>query len=121
MLSSAKGSHYLRDCQPMADINALTGVGKGIPRILTKDIVFGLAFVGLNILDAHLTGIALALGGTELNPVAATGFGSSMLLKGLISFAIVMALVSFKRGSLLKPLDLGMLLIVAWNGFALWS
>ena len=79
--------------------------------------MFGLAFVGLNILDAHLTGIAL--GATELNPIAATGFGSSMLLKGLISFAIVMALVSFKRGNLLKPLDLGMLLIVLWNSFAL--
>ena len=105
----------------MADINALTGAKKGISGISGKDIVFGLAFVELNILDAHLTGIALALGGTELNPIAATGFGSSVRLKGLVAAAIVIALISFKRGRLLKPLDLGMLLIVFWNRSALWG
>jgi len=77
--------------------------------------------VGLNILDAQLTGTAVVLGASELNPIAATGFGSSMLLKGLISSAIVMALFLFKRDRLLKPLDLGMLLVVLWNGFAIWS
>ena len=54
-----------------------------------------------------------------MNPVAATGFGSSMLLKGLISSAIVIALVLLKRGRLLKPLNLGMLVVVLWNGFAI--
>lgn len=54
-----------------------------------------------------------------MNPVAATGFGSSMLLKELLSLAIVIALVLFKRGRLLKPLNLGMLLVVLWNGFAI--
>jgi len=88
---------------------------------LRKGIPLGIAFVGLNILDARLTGTALVLGASELNPVAATGFGSSMLLKGLISFAIVVALVLLKRGRLLKPLDLGMLVVVLWNGFAIWS
>ena len=86
-----------------------------------KGILFGIAFVGLNILDAQLTGAALVLGASELNPIAATGFGSSMLLKGLISFAIVVALVLLKRGSLLKPLNIGMLVVVLWNGFAIWS
>lgn len=85
-----------------------------------KGILFGIAFVGLNILDAQLTGTALVLGASELNPIA-TGFGSSMLLKGLISFAIVVALVLLKRGSLLKPLNIGMLVVVLWNGFAIWS
>ena len=88
---------------------------------LRKGILFGIVFVGLNILDAQLTGTALVLGASELNPIAATGFGSSMLLKGLISSAIVMALFLFKRDRLLKPLDLGMLLVVLWNGFAIWS
>jgi len=88
---------------------------------LRKGILLGTAFVGLNILDAQLTGTALALGSSELNPVAAAGFGSSMLLKGLISFAIVVALVLLKRGRLLKPLGLGMLVVVLWNGFAIWS
>ena len=88
---------------------------------LKKVILFGLVFVGLNILDAQLTGTALVLGASELNPIAATGFGSSMLLKGLLSLAIAIALVLFKRGRLLKPLCFGMLLIVLWNGFAIWS
>ena len=88
---------------------------------LRKGILLGIAFVGLNILDAWLTGTALVLGASELNPIAATGFASSMLLKGLISSAIVVALVLLKRGSLLKPLGLGMLVVVLWNGFAIWS
>jgi len=88
---------------------------------LRRGILLGIAFVGLNILDARLTGTALVLGASELNPIAATGFGSSMLLKGLIPSAIVMALLLFKRGRLLKSLDLGMLLVVLWNGLAIWS
>lgn len=88
---------------------------------LRKDILFGIVFVGLSILDAQLTGVALVLGASELNPIAGIGFGSSMLLKGLISSLIVIALFLFKRGRLLKPLSLGMLLIVLWNGFAIWS
>jgi hypothetical protein len=88
---------------------------------LRKGILLGIAFVGLNILDARLTGTALALGASELNSIAATGFGGSMLLKGLLALAIVIALVLLKRGRLLKPLDLGMLLIVLWNGLAIWS
>lgn len=88
---------------------------------LREAIVFGIVFVGLNILDAQLTGAALVLGASDLNPISATGFGSSILLKGLISSAIVVAVLLFKRGKLLKPLSLGMLLVVLWNVFALWS
>ena len=88
---------------------------------LKKVILFGIVFVGLNILDAQLTGTALVLGASELNPVAATGFGSSMLLKGLFSSVIVIALVLSKRGRLLKLLCLGMLLVVLWDSFAIWS
>jgi len=43
-----------------------------------------------------------------------------MLLKGLISAAIVAALVLFERGWLLKPLSLLMLLICIWNGLTIW-
>ena len=84
-------------------------------------ILLGILFIVLNILDAQLTGVALALGSSELNPIAATGFGSSMLLKGLIASAIVTAVALFKRGGLLKPMSLGMLLICAWNSLAIWS
>jgi hypothetical protein len=87
----------------------------------TRDIIFGVAFVGLNILDAQLTGTALALGASELNPIAATGFGSSLLLKGLIALGIAIALVLLKRGRLLKPLGIGMLVVVLWNSLAVCS
>jgi len=88
---------------------------------LRRHILFCIAFVGLNILDARLTGTALVLGASELNPIAATGFGSSVLLKGLISLTVVIALLLVKRGRLLRVLCLGMLLVVLWNGFAIWS
>lgn len=88
---------------------------------LKKGILLGIVFVGLNILDAQLTGTTLVLGASEFNPIAATGFGSSILLKGLLSLAIAIALVLSKRGRLLKPLCLGMLLVALWNSFAIWS
>ena len=83
-------------------------------------ILFAIAFVGLNILDAQLTGTALVLGSSEMNPMA-TGFGSSLLLKGLISSGIAVALVLLGRGRLLKPLCVGMLVVVLWNLVAVWS
>ena len=88
---------------------------------LRKVILLSIAFVGLNMLDARLTGTALVLGASELNPIAATAFGGSMLLKGLIAIVIVIVLLFFRRGNLLKWLSLGMLLVVLWNGLAIWS
>jgi len=89
--------------------------------VLIRTILLCIVFIGLNILDAWLTGIALGAGSSELNPFMGMRFGSNMLIKGLISTAIVAALVLFKRGKLLKPLSLGMLIICAWNGFAVLS
>jgi hypothetical protein len=88
---------------------------------LSKGILLCIVFIGLNILDAWLTGVALGLGSYELNPFLGAKFGSSMLIKGLIACQIVITLILFKRGGLLKPLSLGMLLICAWNGFAILS
>ena len=88
--------------------------------VLRKDVLFVTAFVGLNILDAYMTGVSLVLGSSELNPIA-TAFGSNMLIKALIASAIGIALVLFKRGKLLKPVVLGMSLIVLWNSLAIWS
>jgi hypothetical protein len=92
-------------------------------KALNRTILFCVAFIGLNILDAWLTGIALGAGNYELNPFLGIKFGSSVLIKGLISAGIVTALVLFKRDRLLKPLNLGMVLICAWNSLAilLWS
>jgi len=89
--------------------------------VLTRTILLCVVFIGLNILDAWLTGIALGAGSYELNPFLGMRFGGNMLIKGLISVAIVAALVLFKRGGLLKPLSLGMLIICAWNGLAVLS
>jgi hypothetical protein len=86
----------------------------------TRTILFCVVFIGLNILDAWLTGIALGAGNYELNPLLGIRFGGNMLIKGLISAGIVTALVLFKRGKLLKPLSLVMLLICVWNGLAIW-
>jgi hypothetical protein len=88
---------------------------------LIRAILLCVVFIGLNILDAWLTGLALGAGNYELNPFLGMRFGSNMLIKGLISAAIVAALILFKRGKLLKPLSLGMLIICAWNGFAVLS
>jgi len=90
---------------------------------LNRTILLCVVFIVLNILDAWLTGIALGAGNYELNPFLGMKFGSSMLVKGLISAGIVTALVLFKRGSLLKPLSLGMLLVCTWNCVAVlfWS
>jgi hypothetical protein len=89
--------------------------------VLSRTILLGVVFIGLNILDAWLTGIALGAGSSELNPFLGMRFGSSILVKGLIAAGIVTALVLFKRDRLLKPLNLGMVLICAWNGFAVLS
>jgi hypothetical protein len=89
--------------------------------VLSRTILLCVVFIGLNILDAWLTGVALGAGSSELNPLLGLKFGSSMLVKGLISAGIVTALVLFKRDRLLKPLNVGMVLICAWNGFAVLS
>jgi len=83
--------------------------------VLSRTILFCVVFIGLNILDAWLTGLALEAGNYELNPFMGARFGSNMLVKGLISAGIVVALVLFKRDRLLKPLSLGMSLICTWN------
>jgi hypothetical protein len=83
--------------------------------ILNRTILLCVVFVGLNILDAWLTGLAIRAGNYELNPFLGTNFGSNIVVKGLISAGIVVALVLFKRDRLLKPLNLGMSLICTWN------
>ncbi|MBN1855567.1 MAG: hypothetical protein JW846_01280 [Dehalococcoidia bacterium] len=77
-------------------------------------------FVGLNVLDARLTSWAISLGSREANPLA-IGFGSSMVLKALIALCIAIVLIKVGRCHLLKPLCVGMCLIVAWNTLAVVS
>jgi len=86
-----------------------------------KSVLLCLLFVALNILDARLTGIALGAGGYELNPILGARFGSSILVKGLISAGIASALILFKQRKLLKPLNIAIAAICAWNGVAILS
>lgn len=73
-----------------------------------------IAFVGLNVLDAWLTKTALALGATELMPLARI-FGSSMLWKGLIAAVIVAGLYYWGKQKLLLPLCVVMVGVCFWN------
>ena len=88
---------------------------------LIKGILLCVGFIGLNILDAWLTRVALGFGSYELNPFINMRLGSSMLVKGLIGAEIVMVLILFKRGRLLRPLNMCMILICTWNSFAILS
>jgi hypothetical protein len=88
---------------------------------LMKGILLCVAFIALNILDAWLTRVALGLGSYELNPFLNMRFSSSMLFKGLIAAEIVMILILFKRGGLLRLLNLCMILICTWNSLAILS
>ena len=118
MLTGAK----LKYCYLSTSIQVMARVQWAVAETaLRRTSLFCIVFVGLNILDAWLTGLALQLGSCELNPFLGMKFGSNMLVKGLIAAGIVMILILFKRGGLLKPLNLGMILICTWNGFAIWS
>ncbi len=79
------------------------------------------AFIGLNILDGCLTGVALELGSYELNPLLYPTLGSDIVFKWLISSAIVLTLVLWRRGGLLKPLNFAMFLVCGWNVLAIWT
>ena len=73
-----------------------------------------IAFIGLNILDAYLTKMALATGASELNPLTVF-FGSDMIFKGLLATAIVIGLYFWGKEKLLPLLCLGMFGVCLWN------
>ena len=100
----------------MRDVRSL--VAGPAPRVL---LVLCIGFIGLNVLDAWLTGVALGLGGRELNPLLAPTLGSNIPFKAVLAVAVVLALLKFRLGGLLKPLSVGMVLVCVWNGFAIWS
>jgi hypothetical protein len=72
-----------------------------------------LIFIGLNVADAYLTKMALAMGGTELNPMGL--LWTKMVIKGLVALAIVVGLYFWGKEKLLLPLGLGMFGICCWN------
>lgn len=78
-------------------------------------------FIWLNVMDACLTGVALELGGRELNPLLRPTLGASIPVKTLLAIAAVIAVLTLRRDRLLKPLCVAMALVCVWNGFAIWS
>ena len=74
----------------------------------------GTAFVGLNMIDAQLTKMALAKGAIELNPIVSP-YGSNIAIKGLVALVIAGLLYHFKKEKLLLGLNLIFTGIVLWN------
>lgn len=76
-----------------------------------------LPFVALNLIDIELTWLLLSHGGNELNPVYSS-LGSIQLLpitKVILTCLVLLGLGAFHQFHLLKWLNLGMGLVVAWN------
>jgi len=79
-----------------------------------REQVMGILFIGLNILDAYLTKKALAMGASELNPIA-IHFGANIFWKAIIAIAVVVILYFWKNQKLLIPLCIAMAAICTWN------
>ena len=76
-------------------------------------------FITLNIMDAYLTKLALAIGAVEVNPLM-TYIGSSMITKGLIAVALVFILYCFEKERVLWPLNFMLFGLVLWNSAIYW-
>ena len=76
-------------------------------------------FITLNIMDAYLTKMALAVGAVELNPLM-TSIGSSMIAKGLVAIALVFILYCFKKERALWPLSFMLFGVVLGNSATYW-
>ena len=76
-------------------------------------------FVVLSVADAVLTYIAISFGGKELNPIM--NLGNLYLMKGVLSALVLLALIKFGKTYLLRYVNIGMCIIVAYNSVALWS
>jgi len=76
-----------------------------------------ITFVVLNVTDAYLTQLVLALGGIELNPLAVP-FGSSMLARGMLAVAVGTAILFAGKRGWLRSLNVMILWVVVWN---LWQ
>jgi hypothetical protein len=73
-----------------------------------------ITFVALNMADAYLTKMSLMAGAIEVNPLMA-GLGSSIITKGLIAAALVVALYFLGKERILWLLNYGLLGIILWN------
>ena len=79
--------------------------------------VLVIAFIAVNIADAYFTRVNLAMGATELNPLARP-FGADMLIRGLMAAAIGTVICLAGKTWWLVPLNVVVLSVVLWN---LWE
>lgn len=76
-------------------------------------------FLTLNIMDAYLTKMGLAVGAVEVNPLLLS-IGSSVITKGLIAIALVFILYYFRKERVLWPLNFTLFGVVLWNLAIYW-
>jgi len=95
----------------------VAGWQKAGPIRLELACLLAIFFVVLNMLDAELTSLALALGSSEANRVA-VDFGFDLVLKALISALCVMPLLLGRWWRVLALLCGGMCGVVLWNTVA---
>jgi hypothetical protein len=76
-------------------------------------------FIILNVIDAYLTKVALAVGAVEVNPLMMS-LGSNMMAKGLIAMALVFILYSFRKERVLWPLNFMLFGLILWNAAVYW-
>lgn len=86
-------------------------------RIYAQSLMMSIAFMILNVVDAYLTQLNLAMGAIEVNPLAEP-FGSNMLVRGLLALAVVALTVSARKVRWLLYLNVLVLWVVVWN---LWQ
>jgi len=80
-----------------------------------RQLLIPCLFVGLNVLDALLTGRLLDLGAREFNPLASP-YGTNIVFKAGVSLAIAAIVMRLGRVRLLAILNIAMLGVVLWNG-----
>ena len=73
-----------------------------------------LVFIGLVMADTYLTNRVLALGATELNPLASL-VGLNIAVRLLIAVCIILALYWFNKEKLLWLVNLILFSVVFWN------
>jgi hypothetical protein len=74
-----------------------------------------LAFITLNILDAHITNVNLAQGASELNPLAL----HNVAVRAILAAGIGMVIFLAGKKKWLIPLSILALAVVLWN-FVQW-
>ena len=75
-------------------------------------------WIALNLADLALTIVAVKMGLTEINPLFAlmtTQIAVLVIVKILLTVAAIVFLALIKKLHLLKWLNIGMAVVVAWN------